>query len=78
MIAEMPWIPETERNKLILLSFFQNPYVLWKLSVIEEENGNVKAATSYMEAAIGLMEMNGASDRALEKYQERLEKINSK
>ena len=46
--------------------------------MIEEENGNVKAATSYMEAAIGLMEMNGASDRALEKYQERLEKINSK
>ena len=78
MIPEMPWIPETERNKLILLSFIQNPDVLWKLSVMEQENGNVKAATSYMEAAIGLMEMNGASDKSLKKYQERLEKINSK
>ncbi len=77
-LPELPRVPETERNKLILLSFVQNPYVLWRLSAIEQEKGNVKNASSYLEAAIGLMEMNGASDQSLKKYRERLEKINSK
>ena len=77
-IPEMPRIPETERNKLILLSLVQNPNILWKLSIMEEEKGNNKNAVTYIEAAIGLMEMNGASDQSLRKYQERLEKINSK
>ena len=77
-MPKMPKIPETQRNKLILLSFVQNPYVLWKLSIMEEEKGNYKKAVTYIEAAIGLMEMNGASDQSLRKYQERLEKINSK
>jgi hypothetical protein len=74
----MPKIPETQRNKLILLSLVQNPDVLWKLSIMEEEKGNNKNAVTYIEAAIGLMEMYGASDQSLRKYQERLEKINSK
>jgi hypothetical protein len=78
VIPEIPKVPETERNKLILLSFVQNPYVLWRLSEIEQEKGNIKKATSYLEAAIGLMEMNGASDQSLKKYRDRLEKINSK
>ena len=78
LLPELPKIPETERNKLILLSLVQNPYVLWKLSIIEEEKGNNIKAATYIEAAIGLMEMNGASDKSLRKYQERLEKINSK
>lgn len=37
--------------------------------------GNVKNASSLIEAAIGLLEMNGASDKSLKKYQERLEKL---
>lgn len=78
LLPEMPRIPETERNKLILLSLVQNPNILWKLSIMEEEKGNNKKAVTYIEAAIGLMEMNGASDQSLRKYQERLEKINSK
>ena len=78
LLPEMPKIPETQRNKLILLSFVQNPDVLWKLSIMEEEKGNNKNAVTFMEAAIGLMEMNGASDQSIRKYQERLEKINSK
>lgn len=68
-------IPETEKNKLIFLSFIQNPYVLWRLSLVEEEKGNFKKASVLIEAAIGLMEMNGASDKALKKYQDRLEKL---
>ena len=78
LVPEIPKIPETERNKLILLSFVQNPYVLWRLSEIEEEKGNIKNASTYIMAAIGLMEMNGASDKSLNKYYERLVKINSK
>ena len=78
LLPEMPKIPETERNKLILLSLVQNPDILWKLSVMEEEKGNNKNAVTYIEAAIGLMEMNGASDQSLRKYQERLKKISSK
>ena len=77
-LPELPKIPETEKNKLILLSFVQNPNILWRLSVLEEEKGNIKNASSYLEAAIGLLEMNGASDKSLKKYQERLEKLNSK
>jgi len=78
LLPELPRISETERNKLILVSLVQNPYVLWKLSIIEEGKGNNIKASTYIEAAIGLMEMNGASDKSLRKYQERLEKINSK
>jgi len=78
LLSQMPKIPETQRNKLILLSLVQNPDVLWKLSIMEEEKGNNKNAVTYIEAAIGLLEMNGASDQSLRKYQERLEKINSK
>ena len=37
LLPEMPRIPETERNKLILLSIVQNPNILWKLSIMEEE-----------------------------------------
>ncbi len=78
LTPELPKIPETEKNKLILLSFVQNPNILWRLSSLEEEKGNIKNASSYLEAAIGLLEMNGASDKSLKKYQERLEKLNSK
>ena len=78
LIPEFPKIPETERNKLLLLSFIQSPYVLWRLSVIEEEKGDVKNAITYMEAAISLMEMNGASEGSLKKYIDRLTKLSKK
>ena len=77
-IPEFPRIPETEKNKLILLSFVQNPYVLWRLSQREEIKGNLENAATYIEAAIGLMEMNGASEKNLEKYRNRLEKLKNK
>ena len=78
LAPEMPKVPETERNKLILLGFVQNPYVLWRLSAIEEEKGRTKKSIIYIEAAIGLMEMNGSSDKALKKYKQKLEELNSK
>jgi hypothetical protein len=78
LIPELPKIPETERNKLLLLSFIQSPYVLWRLSVIEEEKGDIKNAITFMEAAISLMEMNGASDSSIKKYHDRLSKLTKK
>ena len=77
-IPDIPKIPETEQNKLILLSFIQSPYVLWRLSELEEARGKNENASKYIEAAIGLMEMHGSSERYLEKYRERLKKINTK
>ena len=70
--AFIPKFHETERNKLILLSFIQNPYVLWRLSLIEENAGNKVKAEMYLEAAIGLLEMNGASEKTLSNYHSKL------
>jgi len=74
----LPKIPETERNKLIMMSFIQNPYVLSSLATMEEEKGNFKKAADFLEAAIGLMEMHGASEKSLKKYQDRLDKLKNK
>ena len=75
IITTFPKYRETERNKLILLSFIQNPYVLSELSSIEEHGGNNAKAVVYLEAAIGLLEMNGATEKALLKYQSKLDKL---
>jgi len=78
VVATVPKYHETERNKLILISFIQNPYVLWELSSIEERGGNNAKAVVYIEAAIGLLEMNGASEKALLKYQNKLNALKTK
>jgi hypothetical protein len=78
LIPDLPKIPETEQNKLLLLSFVQNPYVLWRLSELEESKGKNENASKYMEAAIGLMEMHGATEKSLEKYRDRLIRLKSK
>ena len=77
VIPDIPKIPETQRNKLILLSFIQSPYVLWKLSDFERDKGNLKDATVLMEAAISLMEMHGASEKSIKKYQDKLSELSS-
>jgi len=53
LLPDIPRIPETERNKLILLGLIQNPNVLWKLSELEEAKGKYTNSITYMEAAIG-------------------------
>ena len=73
LLPDMPIIPETDRNKLILLSFIQNPNVLWKLSSLEAARGNKDNAINYLEAAIGLMEMHGGSEKSIKKYQDQVE-----
>ena len=75
IVAIFPKYRETERNKLILISFIQNPYVLSELSSIEERGGNNAKAVVYLEAAMGLLEMNGATEKALLKYKNKLETL---
>ena len=73
LLPDVPRIPETDKNKLILLSFIQNPNVLWKLSSLEAARGKKDNAISYLEAAIGLIEMHGGSEKAIKKYQDQIE-----
>jgi len=73
LLPDAPRIPETDRNKLILLSFIQNPNVLWKLSSLEVARGKKDNAISYLEAAIGLIEMHGGSEKAIIRYQEQID-----
>lgn len=73
LLPDLPKIPKNEREKLFLLGFIQNPSVLWKLSVAQEEKDNIKEAITYMELSIGLLEMHGAPDKFLFKYNERLQ-----
>jgi hypothetical protein len=75
IITIFPKYRETERNKLILISFIQNPYTLSELSYIEERGGNNAKAVVYLEAAIGLLEMNGATEKALLKYKNKLDTL---
>jgi hypothetical protein len=75
LLPDIPRIPETERNKLILLGLIQNPNVLWKLSELEEAKGKFTNSITYMEAAIGLLEMNDAREITVKKYQARLDKL---
>jgi hypothetical protein len=67
-----------ERTQLHLLSFIQNPAVLYKTSVMDEEEGKLKEAVRDMELAIGLLEMHGASSSVLARYNERLLKLKNK
>jgi hypothetical protein len=78
LLPEVPKIPETERNKLILLSFIQNPNILMKLAIIEEGRGKRQNAIIYLEAAVGLLEMNGASEKTINKYQYQIDSLKNK
>lgn len=78
LIPDIPKIPETEKNKLILLSFIQNPYVLIRLAQLEEDKGNLNKAVTYTEAAIGLLEMHGASEKVLDKYNQKIINLKKK
>ncbi len=73
----IPKIPESKRNKLIAISFVHNPYVLFKLSELEEDKGHLDNAIQYSEAALALMEMNNANEKYIYKYKLRLVQLKS-
>ena len=74
----VPTLPENERNKLIATSFIQNPFILWRLSENSEMRGKIDSSIMYIESAIGLIEMNGGSEKVLSKYQSKLEELKKK
>jgi hypothetical protein len=49
--------------------------VLWKLSALEATRGKKDNAVTYLEAAIGLLEMHGASEKTIKKYQDQIETL---
>ena len=73
----IPKIPESKRNKLIAISFIHNPYILLKLSELEEDKGHLDNAIQYSEAALALMEMNNADEKYINKYKFRLVQLKS-
>ena len=78
MTPSIPKIPDNERNRLLLISFIQNPHVLYRLSVLKEESGDVEASILLVESAIGLLEMNGANNSVVERYKKRLDLLINK
>ena len=78
LFSQIPKFEEKEKNKIILVSFIQNPAILMKLAINEENKGEKLKAIFYLEAAIGLMEMHGAKENYILKYQEKINELKSK
>ena len=55
-----------------------NPATHYRVSVIEENSGNVTAAIEEIELAIGLLEIHNADRAAKEKYAMRLQELKRK
>lgn len=55
-----------------------NPAVHWRVAAIEESNGNIGAAITEIELALGLLEVNAVDRATREKYQSRLEDLKRK
>ena len=68
----------TERNKLYLLGFVQNPAALYMTSEIAEKQGFLDSARRDMELAVGLVDLHAADKRSTKRYYDRLEALKSK
>jgi len=77
-IFESLKFPMTDKSKLILIGFINNPTVLYKISQIDESRGKISLAINEIECAIGLLELHGASDKSISKFEKRLEILKSK
>ena len=64
-----------EKTKLYMLSFVQNPRVLYLTSEISEKEGSIEGAIRDMEVAIGLLELHNADKNIMKKYHDRLAKL---
>lgn len=77
-LSELKKIEKNEIFKLFALSLVQNPRVLWKLSEMEESKQNYEMAISYMDTAIGLMELHSVDAETAKRYQTRLKVLQDK
>ena len=70
---------ENNRSRLRLAGFLsRNPYVHYRISVLEENAGRLDRAVEEIELALGLFELSPANNLARDKYQRRLNELNSK
>lgn len=66
------------KYRIMLMSFISNPVALYKLSVLDEQEGNLEDAIVEVELAIGLLEMHGAKQQVIDRYAEQLRELSSK
>lgn len=70
---------ENDRSRLRLAGFLsRNPYVHYRISMLEENAGRLDRAIEEIELALGLFELSPANSPARDKYQRRLNELNSK
>jgi len=70
---------ENDKNRLRLAGFLsRNPYVHYRMSVLEENAGQLDRAIEEIELALGLFELSPHGNPAREKYQRRLNELNKK
>jgi hypothetical protein len=68
----------SEKSKAYLLGFVQNPASLLRMSIIDEQNGNIESAIFEMELSIGLLELHGANPLVMGRYKKRLQDLINK
>ncbi len=70
---------EDDRNRLRFAGFLsRNPYVHYRISVLEEEAGRIHRAIEEIEFALGLFELGPPNNTAKEKYVKRLNELRRK
>jgi hypothetical protein len=70
---------QNDRSRLRLAGFLsRNPYVHYRISVLEENAGRLDRAIEEIELALGLFELSPANNPARGKYQQRLNELNNK
>lgn len=68
-----------EKTKIRLKGLFTtNPYVHWKVSLIDQREGNIGDAIDEMELAIGLLELHSAEKSVKQKYEARVRDLQRK
>jgi len=68
----------SEKSRVTILGFVQNPVALEKASTLSEKANLIDRAILEMELAIGLLELHSASPALLAKYTARLKQLQSK
>jgi hypothetical protein len=69
---------DTPANRLVALSFVQNPEALYMISEMRESDNRIDLAIREMRLAIGLLEMHNADAAILRRYRERLHLLSNK
>jgi hypothetical protein len=69
---------DTPANRLVALSFVQNPEALYMISEMRESDNRIDLAIREMRLAIGLLEMHNADAATLKRYRDRLNQLGVK